>query len=284
MAWKATATPGTQFKIDIGGTPLLLEGVISFSPPPLSRPTSEWTPINATGKKYKTGRPNFGKASGEVAVDFTDASFLKLLSLYNAAPASCLTDIEYALVENGSAAYKWTAYVDEFGLSFPNEGVVKAKFGFQPTTTATKQVTPVAVTPSSTFDPAVSQGTTLGFWVTSAYVLLEVEDIELTGGARDSQPATPLAASAGSSLPGYRGETKLSFTLLYDSSVAAHQALFTSASSLTPITDKFEITSTDTGKKITMADCNIDAFELPAAPGVNRVKVTATVNSTIAIS
>jgi hypothetical protein len=285
MAWKATTTPGTQFKIDIGGTPLLLEGVTSLTPPAGSRPTSEWTPINATGKKYKTGRPAYGKASGEVAVDPTDASFLRLLALYNAAPASALTDIEVALVDNGTKAYKWTAFVDEFGISFPNEGVVKARFGFQATTGVTALGSPTAVTPNGSFDPAVSQGTTLGFWVTSAYVTLNgVSSIELQGGARDSSPATPIDAAAASVLAGYRGQTKLTFDLLFDSTETNHTAMLASFNSSTPVTDKFKISMTKGSKHIDLTDVNIDGWEFPTAPGTNVVKVSATVNVDIAIS
>ena len=35
---------------------------------------------------------------------------------------------------------------------------------------------------------------------------------------------------------------------------------------------------------ITLADCNVDGFPFPSAPGVNRIKISATVNSDIAIS
>jgi hypothetical protein len=285
MAWKATTTPGTQFKIDIGGTPLLLEGVTSLTAPGGSRPTSEWTPINATGKKYKTGRPAYGKASGEVAVMPTDPSFVKLLSLYNAAPSAALCDVEVALVDNGAKAYKWTAFCDEFGLSFPNEGVVKAKFGFQATTGATALGSPTSVTPNASFDPAVSQGTTLGFWVTSAYVTLNgVENIELQGGSRDSSPATPINATAASVLPGYHGQTKLSFDLLFDSTETNHLALLTSFNASTPVNDKFIITMADSGNAtITLDPVVIDGWEWPTAPGTNRVKVSATVNCDIAI-
>lgn len=284
MAWKATTTPGTQFKIDIGTTPLLLEGVTSLTPPAGSRPTSEWTPINATGKKYKTGRPAYGKVSGELAMMPTDPSFVRLLALYNAAPNAALTDIEVALTDQGAKAYKWTAFVDEFGVSFPNEGVVKAKFGFQVTTGATAQVAPTAVTPNAAFDPIVAQGTTLAFWATGAYGNLKgVENIELSGGARDNTPATPIEAAAASVLPGYRGQTKLTFDLLYDSTEVAHQAMFTSFAASTPVTDKFKINLVG-GHAIELTDVNIDGWEWPSAPGTNRVKVSATVNVDIAIS
>jgi hypothetical protein len=287
MAWTATTTPGTQLKIDLGTTPLLLEGVTSLTPPAGSRPQSEWTPISATGKKYKTGRPAFGKASGELAVDPTDPSFLRLLALYNAAPASALTILEVALVDAGSKAYKWTTFCDEFGISFPNEGVVKAKFGFQATGGVTPQTTPATVTPSVVFNPSVSQGSTLGFWTGAAYVTLNgVENIELQGGARDSSPATPIDALAASILPGYRGQTKLMFDLLFDSTEANHVLLLTSFNASTPITDKFKITfpSPYTAHNITLADCNVDGFPFPSAPGTNRLKVSATVNVDIAIS
>jgi hypothetical protein len=285
MAWKATTTPGTQFKIDLGTSALLLEGVTSLTPPPGSRPTSEWTPISATGKKYKPGRPAFGKATGEVAVDPADPSFLRLLALYNAAPASALTDVEVALVDSGSKAYKWTAFVDEFGITFPNEGVVKAKFGFQATTGATPQSSPTAVTPSVVFNPMVAQGATLGFWVSSAYVTLSgVSLFDLQGGARDSSPATPIDALAASMLPGYRGQTKLTFDLLFDSTEANHVAMLTSFNASTPVTDKFKITFAGGAHNIALSDCNIDGWAFPTAPGVNIVKVSATVNVDIAIS
>lgn len=284
MAWKATTTPGTQFKIDIGGSPLLLEGITSLTPFGGSRPTSEWTPINVAGKKFKSGRPAYGKASGEVAVDPTDPSFLRLLALYNAAPASALTDVEIALTDNGAQALKWSAFVDEFGISFPNEGVVKARFGFQATTGHTTQAATV-VTPNATFDPAVSQGTVLKFYKTASYQALKgVENIEIQGGARDSSPATPIEATAASALPGYRGQTKLTFDLLYDSTEVLHTDMLTSFAANTPITDRFQVALTKSSKLITMADVNIDGWEWPSAPGTNRVKVSATVNSDLAIS
>ena len=283
--WRATTTPGTQFKIDLGTSALLLEGVTSLTPFPGTRPTSEWTPINAQGKKYKSGRPAYGKASGEVAVDPTDPSFLRLLALYNLAPLSCLTDVEVALVDSGSKAFKWTAFCDEFGISFANEGVLKAKFGFQAVTGATAMVTPTVVVPSSTFDPVVCQGASLGFYVGAVYVTLAgVSNIELQGGARDSSPATPIDALAASSLPGYRGQTKLLFDLLFDSTEVNHMALFTSFNAPTPVTDKFKINFAGGVHNIPLADCNIDAFALPTAPGVNIVKVAATVNVDIAIA
>lgn len=284
MAWKATITPGTQFKIDLGTTPLLLEGVSSLTPPAGSRPTTEWTPIQATGKKYKPGRPAYGKVSGELAVMPTDPSFLRLLALYNAAPSSALTDVEVALTDNGSKAYKWTAFVDAFSLMFPNEGPVKCSFELQATTGATAQSSPTAVTPNATFDPTVAQGTTLGFYVTSAYNTLNgVENIELKGGSRDSYPATAINATAASSLPGYRGQTELSFDLLFDSTEANHLALLTSFNASTPVTDKFKITMVG-GATITLTDCNVSKWEWPQAPGVNRVKVTAVVNVDIAVA
>lgn len=283
MAWKATTTPGTRFVIDVSGTPLQLEGVTSLTPPPLSRPTVEWTPISGTIKKYKTGRPAYGKASGECAVMPSDASFVKLLALYNAAPSAAVTGIEVALVDNGSKAFRWSAFCSDFSLSFPNEGPIKARFGFQTTTGATAG-TATAVTPNAAYDPILSQGTTLGFWVTSAYTTLSgVENIELVGGTRDSSPATPIDASAASVLPGYNGQTKLTFDLLYDSTETTHTAMFTSANSSTPVTDKFKITMVG-GSTITLSDVNIDAFELPTAPGTNRVKISATVNVSIAIA
>jgi hypothetical protein len=285
MAWKATTTPGTQFKIDLATTPLLLEGVTSLTPPAGSRPTSEWTPISSTtGKKYKSGRPAFGKVAGELAVDPTDPSFLRLLALYNAAPASALTDVEVALTDNGLKAYKWTAFVDEFGITFPNEGVVKARFGLQATTGATA-LSPTAVTPSTIFDPEVGQGTTLGFWVTSAYQTLKgVEMIELAGGSRDSTPATPIDAAVASAIAGYRGQTKLTFDLLYDSTEANHLALFASFNSLAPVTDKFKIHFASGAHFIELTDVNVDSWAWPASPGTNRVKVSAAVNVDIAIS
>jgi hypothetical protein len=284
MAWKATTTPGTEFKIDVsGGSPLMLEGVTSLTPPPLSRPTTEWTPISATGKKYKTGRPAYGKTSGELAVMPTDPSFLRLLALYNALPGSALTDIEVALVDQGSKAFKWTAFVDEFSLSFPNEGPIKARFGFQAASGATAGAA-TAVTPNGSFDPVVSQGSTLGFWVTSAYVTLNgVENMELAGGSRDSSPGTPINASAASLIPGYRGQTKLSFDLLFDSTETNHMTLFSNANSLAAVTDKFKITMPG-GSLIVLTDVNLDSFALPTAPGTNMVKVSATVNVDIAIS
>lgn len=285
MAWKATTTPGTQFKINIGGAPLLLEGVTSLTPFPGSRPTTEWTPINSGAKRYKPGRAAYGKASGELAVMPTDPSFVALLDLYNAAPASALSDVELALVDNGSKAYKWTAFVDEFGISFPNEGPVKARFGFQATTGATAQASPTSVTPNASFDPCVAQGTTLGFYVTSAYVTLNgVENIELQGGARDSTPATPINATAASVLPGYRGQTRLTFDLLFDSTETNHLALLTSFNASTPVADKFLITMTDSGNAtITLDPVNIDGWEWPSAPGTNRVKVSATCNCDIEV-
>jgi hypothetical protein len=284
MAWEAGTTPGTQFKINLGSTPLLLEGITSLTPFPGSRPTSEWTPINATGKKYKTGRPAYGKASGELAVDPTDPSFLALLALYNAAPGSALSDVELAMTDNGAQALKWTAFVDEFGISFPNEGVVKARFGFQATTGHTVQAA-TSVTPNATFDPAVSQGTVLKFYKTASYQELKgVENIELAGGARDSSPATPIQATVASLLPGYRGQTKLTFDLLYDSTETLHTDMLTSFVANTPVTDRFQIAMTKSSKLITMADCNIDGWEWPSAPGTIRVKVSATVNVDIAIS
>lgn len=283
MSWAATTTPGTQFKL-LGTSPLLLEGITSLTPPGGTRPTSEWTPISATGKKYKTGRAAFGKASGELAVMPTDPSFIRLLALYNVAPGSALVDIEVALTDAGAKAYKWTAYVDEFSLMFPNEGVVKAKFGFQATTGVTTQSAPTSVTPNASFDPIVSQGTTLGFWVTSAYVTLNgVENIEIAGGSRDSSPATPINATAASMLPGYRGQTKLTFDLLYDTTEANHVALLTSFQASTPVTDKFKVTAVG-GAACTMTDVNIDGWEWPSAPGVNRVKVSSTVNVDIAFA
>ena len=282
MAWAATTTPGTKLVLDIGGTPYLLEGVTSLTPPPLSRPSVEWTPINATAKSFKTGRPAYGKMSGELAVMSTDASFLALLALYNAAPSAAIKTIGVSTTEPGAKEYRWSAFCDEFGLMFPNEGLVKARFGFQAASAITAG-SATSVTPNASFSPILSQGTTLGFWTGAAYTTLNgVEDIELSGGSRDSSPATPINASAASLLPGYRGQTKLSFTLLWDTTeTTTHGAIFTSANALTPTTDKFKITLTDS-ETITMENCNIDAFELPSAPGVNRVKITATVNGGIA--
>jgi hypothetical protein len=282
MAWKATTTSGTKLVLDIGGTPLMLEGVTSLTPPPLSRPSVEWTPISATAKKYKSGRPAYGKMTGECSVMPTDPSFIALLALYNAAPAAAIKTIGVSTTEQGSKEYQWSAYCDEFGLTFPNEGPVKARFGFQATSGATA-ASATAVTPNGDFDPTLSQGTTLGFWTGAAYTTLNgVEDIELSGGSRDGSPATPINASAASTIPGYRGQTKLSFTILWDTTeTTTHGAMYTSANALTPVLDKFKITLPDT-ESITLADCNIDAFELPTAPGVNRVKISATVNGDIA--
>jgi hypothetical protein len=285
MAWKATTTPGTQLKI-LANTPLLLEGVTSLTAPAGTRPTSEWTPISSTaGKKYKTGRPAYGKTSGEIAVDPIDPSFLALLALYNAAPASALIDLEVALKDAGSKAYKWTAFCDDFGINFPNEGVVKAKFGFSLTTGATAQNSPTSVTPSATYDPCVGQGTTLGYYVANAYVTLRgVENIDISGGARDATPATEQAATAASQVPGYRGQNKLTFDLLFDSTEANHLALLTSFNTAVPVNDKFLITMTDPGNAtITLDPVNLDGWAWPTSPGVNIVKVSGVYNGDIAI-
>jgi hypothetical protein len=260
----------------------MLEGVTSLTPPPLSRPSVEWTPISATSKSFKPGRPAYGKMSGECVVMTTDPSFVALLGLYNAAPSAAVKTIGVSTTEQGLKEYRWSMFCDEFGLIFPNEGLVKARFGFQAASACTAG-SATSVTPNASFAPVLSQGTTLGFWTGAAYTTLDgVEDIELSGGSRDSSPATPINASAASLLPGYRGQTKLSFTILWDTTLTStHVAMYTSANALTPTTDKFKITFTDT-ETITMADCNIDAFELPTAPGTNRVKITATVNGSIA--
>lgn len=281
MSYKATSMIGTEFKIDLGGTPLLLEGLINLTAPAGTRPVSEWTPIQSTTKKYKTGRPTYGAASGKLAWSPIDPSHIKLLALYNSAAAA---NFELTEVDNGAQSLQWPGFVSQFGLTFPNEGVVEVAFGIQITGAHTTAAA-TSVTPSATFDPAVSQGTVGSLWVTSAYVAVKgATNFALAGGSRDTYPATPIDAAVASVMPGYIGQNKLTFDLLYDSTESTHVALLASYVGSTPINDKFKIATTQSSKVLINDPVVIDGWAWPTAPGANIVKVSATVNSTIAVS
>jgi len=242
---------------------------------------SEWTPIQSTTQKYKTGRKAYGAASGTLAWSPVDPSHIKLLALYNSAATA---NFELALTDNGSQALVWPGFVQQFGVTFPNEGVVECKFAIQMTGDAAPG-TPTTITPSSTFDPAVSQGSTLLLWVTSAYVQIKgATNFDLQGGSRSTYPGTPIDALVATVVPGYMGQNKLTFDLLYDSTESTHTALLTSFNAGTPVNDKFTLQSTQSSKKIICDPVVIDSWAWPTAPGATTVKVGCTVNSTIAVT
>lgn len=284
MAHQATTTPGTKVKI-LDATPLLVEGLQSATAPPLSRPRSEFTPISeTTTRKHKTGRPVYGTGSFSAAFDPLDPSHLRVLALAQAAPSAAVIDWEWALTDQGAAAFKVPVFVSDLSLDFENEGVAKLNFSVQATAGATKQVSATAVTPSGTYDPEVCQGAQLQFWISSAYVKLDgVQKFSLKMGSRDATPATAIDASVAGTLPGYVGEKTLEMEIMYDSTLTtSHGALFTSANSLTPVVDKFKITMAG-GKTITLADVKLDKFELPSAPGLNVIKVSGVYTGAITV-
>lgn len=281
MAYDSTSMIGTQFKIDVGGTPLLLEGVLSLTPPSGSRPTTSVTPIQSTVMKFKTGRPAYGPASGKLAWSPVDPSHIKLLALYNSAATA---DFELTQVDNGAQSLKWSGFVGQFGLSFPNEGPVEASFSVQMTTGHTAGAA-TAVTPSTTFDSATSQGTIGSFWATAAYSQIKgATNFELAGGSRETYPGTPIDALVASVIPGYIGQNKLTFDLLYDSTEANHGLLLASYMAGTPINDKIKLATTQLSKVLILDPIVIDGWAWSTAPGANIVKVSATVNCLIAVT
>lgn len=285
MAHVATTTPGTKVKI-LDATPLLVEGLSSATVPSVTRPRSEWTPISeTTTSKFKTGRPAYGPASFSAAFDPDDPSQLRVLALAQAAPSAAVVDWEWALTDQGAAAFKVPVYVSDFGLEFPNEGVAKMSFSVQATGGATKQVSATAVTPSATFDPEVCQGSQLQMWIASAYAKIDgVLNFSLKAGGRASTPATAIDAATASVIPGFVGEKTLEMEITYDSTLTtSHGALFTSANALTPVADKFKIVMPG-GKTITLDPVNIDKFELPTAPGLNTIKVSGVYSGAVTIA
>ncbi len=280
--------PGTQIKILDGSspaTPLLIEGLQTFSPPQGTRPRSEYTPISETGrKKFKSQRPIYGTGSGECAFDPTDPSQLQVLSLSQIAPNSAIVHFEAALTEHGAQALMWPGYISECGFDFPNEGVAKMNFGIQATGTYTAQ-SPASITPSSIYNPEVCQGSSLLLWISSAYVAIAgVESFSLKSAARDSTPATEISATVGTVIPGLPGEWTLEITMMYDSTIAAQAALRTSFDTLAVTADKFKILMPG-GHNIILDPVNVTGWGPPSAPGgPNMVKVVGMFDGTVTVS
>lgn len=288
MSFAATTSPNTQLKVDISGTPLLVEECTSFTFAGITKAASEWDPISNVGRKrVRVGRGALGKMSGECAFDPTDPSQLRLIELWNAdLGGDEATDFELAMSDNGSAPYQWDGYVESIGLSFPNNSdPVKLSFGIAPTTLPTIG-TVTAVTPSSTVAACIGEGTLLGYWTGAAYATLNgVENIELTGGARDSSmlPAINQATASGH-IPGTHGPLKLSFDLLFDSSETNHLAIRALLNAATGSDKKFQITCTDSGNAtIALTPAYVDGWEPSPLPGANRVRVSATCDCDLTI-
>ena len=284
MAHKGTTSPGTRVTI-LDTTPILVEGLSSSTTPSVSRPRSEYTPINETTKrKYKTGRPAIGTGSFSAAFDPTDPSHLRVLELAQAAPDAAIKDWEWALTDQGAAAFKVPVFVSEFGLDFENEGVAKLTFGVQATAGLAKQVAATVVTPSAVYDPEVCQGSALHLYVGAAYVPIEgVLKFSLKAAGRDATPATAIEAAAKGTIPGYVGEKTLDMEIMYDSTMATtHGALYASANSMAPVQDKFKIVMPG-GKSIILDPVNVDKFDLPGAPGLNVIKVSGVYSGTVVV-
>jgi hypothetical protein len=285
MPWTATSTPGTQFKLTVSAVLKLLEGVQSLSGPGGNKPLTAVTAISDVAVKNKTGRPIYGKVSGQVAFDPTDVSQVKLLTAFAAVPSVAVA-CEVGMTENGGKASTFSALFDEWGLSIPNEGAVMVSFGAT-ITTPLVLATPSSVTPNASFDSAVGQGCTLGLWVTSAYsTIAGASNIEISGCSRSIIPATQLSATTPSYLTGIPDFGSLSFDLLYDSSDANH-ALLKAAFDAQNQTDRLKITFANAGPNtITLNPVRIVGWEFMTGEkdAANKVKVTAKIDTTITIA
>lgn len=284
MAWTPTATPGTQFKINAGGWKLL-EGLIGLSGPGGSKPLTSVTALSDLAMKFKAGRPDYGKVSGECVFDPIDVSQLKLLTAFAAVPAVAVA-FEVGSTEHGGKAVQFSAMVDELGLSFPNEGPAMLKWGASLTTGRTL-ATATAVTPSATFNSCVGQGTVLELWVEDEYVpILGVSMVEISGVSRAKIPATQISALTPTFLVGIPNNGKAGFDLMFDSTDANH-ALLLAAFDAPNQTDRLRITMTDpAASKIILNPVLVDTFEfaLGQQDSVNLVKAGATINCPIAVT
>jgi len=284
MAWAATATPGTIPKIKVASTFKQIEACQSMSGPSGSKPIVEVQGLSDLAKKFKGGRPDYGKVNFEMAFDPTDPSHLEFLTAFAAVP-SVNSEFEIALTDVGTAALNFFGKVDEIGLSIPNEGPVILKAGVKITSGITDTAA-TSITPNAAFVPIVGQGCTLGFWTGAAYVTLPgATNVEISGASRAVIPATAMSALVPNFLMGIPSNGKISFDLLYDSSDANHilvLAAFNAASQ----TDRFLITMTDASNAtITLNPCMVDTWEYNVGQkdSANLVKVSATINCPIVV-
>lgn len=284
MAWAATSTPGTIYKINVGGTLKQIEGVQSATGPSGSKTTTERTALSDTSRKYIGGRATTGKVSYEMAFDPTDPSQLKFITAFAAVPAVDIA-FENAHTDQGLAAYSYSGLVDELGLNFPNEGLVVLRAGVSIKTALTDGA-PTSITPNASFAPIVGQGTTLGFWDGAAYDIIPgVSNVEISGASRTLIPATQQSALTSSYLVGMPASGKISFDLFWDSTDATHLALYAAFQAANQ-QDRFQITMTDASTAtITLNPCVVDGwdFQMGSRDAPNLVRVSAQINTTIVV-
>lgn len=284
MAYKATSTIGTLVKHKpAGGSFALVEGVQSISGPGATKGTTEVQGIDKNYKIFKGNRADYGKMSFEANFDPNDASHVALLTAFNTTPAAD-SDFEIALMDNGSEPIGFTAFIDNFGITIPNEGPVMLKTGAS-LTSAIADVTAATVTASETYDGCVGQGTVFSLKVSSTYTQINgVLDGDISGGARNRIAATPIDSLAAQWLAGLVDNGKFAMNILYDSTDDIHQALKDAYAAESQV-DSIQITLTSTPAKSLQFDIVVDGWEWDLAKeSPNKVKVSGRVNSLITIA
>lgn len=83
MPYQAWSTQGTQLKVKIGETFVLIPGAEGISGPTGTKQQIEVTALNDTAAKYVTGLPDYGEITFNMFWDPADTTHQHLLTSYN---------------------------------------------------------------------------------------------------------------------------------------------------------------------------------------------------------
>lgn len=241
MPYAATQAKSV-LKMTVGVTLTQIEGLVSLGEPSRAQIAINEAAMISGGPTLRTlGKSTWGSIPFECWWNPIDASHVALLAdIQDDTPAASAWEVGTTLVTNPGLAF--SAFVSEFGLSFPNSGSVMLRGAIQQTTDITPGAAG-AVTPSVSYVPVKSDGTTMT-WAAAA--VSGVENIEISGLTRAVVAAHAInATNPVLCAPSYsRTRGNLAFDLLYDSSDATHGALL---SALGGAAGAVVITCTDTG-------------------------------------
>lgn len=110
MPYQAWSTQGTQLKVKIGGTFVLIPGAEGISGPTGTKQQIEVTALNDTAAKFVTGLPDYGEITFNMFWDPSDTTHQHLLTSYNTPNSS--DEFQIACADAGAAVVDFEGSVN----------------------------------------------------------------------------------------------------------------------------------------------------------------------------
>lgn len=282
MAYESTITKTVLSRKTGEATWEVVSGAIPSGGPNATRNVNTWEPL--TGPSIsKAGKQTFGNISVECPYDPTDASQQAILdAIQSDAPVADTWEISTSL--KTKPGLQFSGVVTSCGLTFPNSGYVMLKFEIAMTSDITEGAAVVGATVNASYDPIVSDGTTVSY---GAAEVKGADNFEISGLSRSVVVSAAMKDDAPTGGPSNsRKRGNFSFDLLYDDSETVHQTLRTD--SKTKNTAKaLALTCTDTGAAAIGASGCISQFDFSGVntkDGKNRVRVSGYLTTDVTVT